>query len=484
MPLANLAPDADSFSMADQLSFQDSFSHDGFWWLPTDPEEQIGGTLTFSQEEGASLQLLGMFGGIRGLMKGRDERVTIHGITKKGKQITLFDAFVKSSQINAPGIANEQYRPHLICIGQHMGSEGDAIFDKSFFRFERLEEWLVASPFAQEWEFDPPKLTLRVDKGQSEELTAFGPYRIGKSSNMNTGGSERTEFSVKVQSFLYCETSEPQPLAEHFRVANRLQELASLCTGHFLPMTHLHLRVHGTETNGRPPKEVEVFAQMQHPEAGSRPKHEHPLFAVRELLNANDRAIENWFEQYETLSPAINLFFAVTGERKMFVNVRFLLSIQALEVFHRRTTPGTLMPKGEFKKLRKRLVDAIPTDIEPDMVEKLKGAYNFANEPSLMQRLDAMIATVNDDFGEEVLGFTDRFSRKVVDTRNYNTHFTGKLEAKAMDGGDMYWATRRIIMLLTYLFLKNIGVRAPAFRDALGRHREFEALFNRPDAPV
>lgn len=470
--------------MADQLSFQDSFSHDGFWWLPTNPDEQIAGTLTFSQNEGPLLQLLGMFGGIHGLGKNRDERVTILGITKKGKQVTLFDAFVKNSQMNIPGIMNEQYRPHLVCIGHHMEAESDAIFDKSFCRFERLEEWLIASPFTQEWEFDPPKLNLRVDKGQSEELTVFGAYKIGKTSSMDTGGSGRTEFTVKVQSYLYCETSEPQPLAEHFRVANRLQELASLCTGHFLPMTHLHLRVHGTGSEDRPGKDVEVFAQMQHPEAGSRPKHEHPLFAVSELLNANERAIENWFKQYETLSPAINLFFAVTGERQMFINVRFLLAIQALEVFHRRTTPGILMPKGEFKQLRKRLVDAIPTDIEPEMVEKLKGAYNFANEPSLLQRLETILATVNQDFGEVVPGFTERFARKVVDTRNYNTHFTGNLEAKAMDGGDMHWATRRIIMLLTYLFLKNIGVMAPAFRDALERHWEFEALFARPGAPV
>jgi ApeA N-terminal domain 1 len=71
-----------------------------------------------------------------------------------------------------------------------------------------------------------------------------------------------------------------------------------------------------------------------------------------------------------------------------------------------------------------------------------------------------------------------------VDTRNYNTHFTGSLESKAMDGGDMYWATRRIIMLLTYLFLRNIGVKAQDFREALERHREFRALFASPQPPV
>jgi hypothetical protein len=168
----------------------------------------------------------------------------------------------------------------------------------------------------------------------------------------------------------------------------------------------------------------------------------------------------------------------------MFTNVRFLLAIQALEVFHRRTTRGGLMAKTDYRKLRKRLVEAIPSDLTPEMGEKLVSLYSFANEPSLMQRLETIIATVNEDFGEEVRGFTDGFARKVVDTRNYNTHFTGSLEAKAMDGADMWWASRRIIMLLTYLFLKNIGIKAPAFQEALERHREFQALFDSPAEPV
>lgn len=118
------------------------------------------------------------------------------------------------------------------------------------------------------------------------------------------------------------------------------------------------------------------------------------------------------------------------------------------------------------------------------MAEKLAGLYSFANEPSLMQRLEVIVASLNQDFEENVPGFTEPFARKVVDTGNYNTHFTAKLEAKAMDGGDMWWATRRIVMLLTYLFLKNIGIKAPAFRDALQRHQEFLALFSRSGAPV
>lgn len=469
--------------MPDQLCFQDSFSHEGFWWLPENPDDRVSGTLTFSQAEGPSLQLLGVFGGILSFNREMSERFAIHGITKKGKKITLLDAFVTSMQMNAPGIMNAKYRPHLICIGHHFLTEDDAIFDKSFFRFERLEEWLVSAPFQEAWEYDPPKLNLLIDKGRTEQLNEFGDYKFGKSSSFNTANSSRTEYSVKVLSFLYCEMNEPKSINDHFIVANRMQELASLCTGHFLPLTHLSLRVHGTGGTDQPFQEVEIFAQMQHPESGSRPKHEHPLFSAPELLTANDRAVENWFNQYQTLAPAINLFFAITGEKQMFTNIRFLLAIQALEVFHRRTSDGALIEKTDFQDLRARLTDLIPTDLDPKITEKLKSLYNYANEPSLMQRLETILAGVNEDFGETVQGFSDRFARKVVDTRNYNTHFTASLEAKSMDGGDLWWSSRRIVMLLTYLFLKKIGIKAPAFREALGRHREFEALFTRPDAP-
>ncbi|WP_333981327.1 HEPN domain-containing protein [Sphingomonas aerolata] len=400
----------------------------------------------------------------------------MHGITKEGKRITLLEPMVKNRQMNLPGIANELYYAHFLCIGHHFLSDDEEIFRKSLFRFERLEEWLVSRPFDQSWDFDSLKLNIEVDKGPVKEMTSFPAYKIGKSANMNTKSSS-TNYTIDVMSFLFCESDQPRSMSWHFVAATRMQELASLCTGHYLPLTHLKLIVSQTQDdNKNRPVEIEIFAQMQHPQSGSRPKHEIPLFALSELLRADDRAVENWFDQYNILSPAINLFFAITGERMMFVNVRFLLAIQAIEVFHRRTANGSLMEKAEYKNLRKQLVAAIPADLPKDITEKLTGLYAFANEQSLMQRLTSIISEVNIDFEEEVKGFSAPYARSVVDTRNYNTHFTASLEPKALDGAGMHWATRRMILLLTYLFLKKIGVPAGSFREALERHREFRSL--------
>lgn len=132
-----------------------------------------------------------------------------------------------------------------------------------------------------------------------------------------------------------------------------------------------------------PPIEIDIYAQMQRPEAGSRPKSEPPLVSAFELLDGNPDAVARWFEDCDTLSPSINLFFAVTGRRLMFTNVRFLLAVQALEVFHRQTADQRVMDEPLFAKLKQTLADAIPADVPMAMREKLQGLYQFANEPYL-----------------------------------------------------------------------------------------------------
>lgn len=471
--------------MAEARSFNDTFSIDGLWWHPDKPDEKLSGTLNFSQEEGPHLALRGAFGGMRSMFAKEPDHCTILGTTAKGKAITLLDGFCTQRQTNSAGMMHQRYRVHLVCIGHHFLSEEDEIFDKSFCRFDRLEQWLDASPFNETWSYDPFKINLVVDKGTSGDLASFLGHTIGKTAEVSTGPSDLTAYTVTVRSYLYCQTDKPQSLGWHFAVASRLQGLGSLCTGYYLPLTNLKLRVFDSNLQeDERPQEVEIFAQMQHPESANRPKHERPLFTAPELLAANAHSIEHWFKQHDVIDSAINLFFAVTGSKQMFVNVRFLLAIQALEVFHRRTSKLIPMPKSSYKKLRQHLISTIPEDAPSAMRDKLVNLYAFANEPSLMQRLTDVIEGLNSDFGETVPGFSGPFARSIVDTRNYNTHFTPSLKKKALDGGEMYWAGRRLVLLLTYLFLKQIGIQPADFRAALQRHREFRSLFDKCGSPV
>jgi len=231
------------------------------------------------------------------------------------------------------------------------------------------------------------------------------------------------------------------------------------------------------------PSEVHVYTRMMHPEAEKPNRRDPPILSGPELVAYNAQAVQHWFDQYELFSPAINLFFTVTGQRDMFTNVRFLLAIQALEVFHRRTSGETVMPTADFPAFAEMMTKAIPASTTSRMKDKLKGTYKFLNEPSLGQRLKSIVAGLAQSFGAAPPAFGKAYLRKLVDTRNYYTHFSEELEDKTLDGAGMYWASRRIVLLLTLLFLQRLGLSGSDLAPLLERHREFSKLWAREGDP-
>jgi hypothetical protein len=162
----------------------------------------------------------------------------------------------------------------------------------------------------------------------------------------------------------------------------------------------------------------------------------------------------------------------------MFTNIRLLLAIQALEVFHRRTTSDGIMSEKEFATFYDKLEKATPDPGNKAMKEKLLGTCRYLNELSLGQRLRAIVAGLTVSFGHTPPAFSKRNIRKLVDTRNYYTHFSEELQSKILKGGgDMYWASRRIILLLSLLFLQRLGVAACDLARLLDRHEEFSRLW-------
>jgi len=63
----------------------------GYWWLPNLEENKLSGTLTFSQEDGAFLEIVGVFSTERTAQI--EQPTIILGITQQGKPVTLYKCF-------------------------------------------------------------------------------------------------------------------------------------------------------------------------------------------------------------------------------------------------------------------------------------------------------------------------------------------------------------------------------------------------------
>lgn len=470
----------------------DSFIEQGLFWLAGEHEDKISGTLSYEPGKAAILKLVGIFGDLNDALKrafggASNEAAVIHGVTMKGKPLSLLHAHDINRQLNMPGIPSETWSSNLLVIGAHITSADEAIFPKCYFRFDEIETWLEHKPFTDTFDFDAKTLNVFAKKPREEPFATHSEFAVSTVGSLYSDNDPSTRFVVDVISQMAITPPEPRSLDWHLNRAARLQELASLCTGHFLPLTSFELLGPDVELGGggTRPSEVHLYARMIHGERpnATRAKRRTPIVTGPELTRYNPDAVQHWFDQFEAFDPALRLFFTITAERQMFTNIRLLLAIQALEVFHRRTSAETVMPKAEFAAFTAQMTAAIPDDASPDMREKLESLYRFANEPSLKQRLRSIVASLTEAFGETPGGFNGKFLRKLVDTRNYYTHFSEELNDRKLDGEGMYWATRRVILLLTLLFLQRLGLTADDIKPLLKRHSEFAQLWAKADRP-
>jgi hypothetical protein len=92
------------------LGIYDNFTEQGLFWRPDKRDDEVPGHAQLCPESGAVLKLVGILGKLheafnRSLGGTRDNaEAVIHGVTMRGKPISLLHAFDTSRQLNMPGI--------------------------------------------------------------------------------------------------------------------------------------------------------------------------------------------------------------------------------------------------------------------------------------------------------------------------------------------------------------------------------------------
>ena len=472
--------------MAAPPGINDEFRLEGFWWLPSDRDAQVAGALLFNQKDGPVLTLTGTFDPKKEAFgSALDDQPVIYGRTKDGKAVSLFGALQTSRKGGlGQSAVHEVYEAHLLAIGLHFDSEDAAIFSRSYVGFEDIEEWLGHRFFDFRHDTDSGNWSLGIDRSVARPLGQIDGAALSVGSGFYTDASS-TSFTVTARCHIVIAADAPQSVGWHFEAAAKVQGLASLCTGRHLPLRLLFLdgpEIRYSKDKSRP-VEVHIYASMAHPDSQKTRRHESPMIRATDFPTPADALLQKWFDSYGELSSALYLFLTALADRAMFINIRFSLAIQALEVFHRRSAPGTVIPGDEHVALQRALIAAIPVGTSAAMREKLKGTLSFSNEPSLRQRLRALLGEVEARMGEAPSGYDKAFVQRLVDTRNYYTHYSADLENKILEGADLHYAIRRIVLLLIVLLLLRIGVAPAKVREAIADHREFRHLWEEAGNP-
>ena len=454
----------------------------GLFWFPGDPDKKSSGTLRISENGEAALEMMDSHQyGLRNIGKGADEPVRILGMTNRAG-VTLDGCTITNT--NWSMLSQTTFRVQVVYWRVHYEEDEDITFSKVEFSVEHLNEWLHTEPIQNlAGSEDGSEQLITYTSGMSHRWSQNGELSVSYAPPKNVLISLPNDVEMRL-CFSYNATTGP------FRVNLTAEPYISLESrtecgfDEFLSLIHricaflsfsidravslksftgYSEQLPGQRRGSAEQVPVEVYFQSDRTSLQQSELRESDIFLPYEAVeNQIEVVLKKWLECYQTdgFEPSLNLYSAVLSQPDTYLEVKFLFFAQALEVLHRRISNEPVMPKAEFRCIKKAMLEVVPKHRRKYFADRL----GFLNEPTLKQRLDELVREVQGIYGINSKG-RELFVKKVGDTRNYLVHYSRRPKNTTDDNQELFDLTRQLKSLLQLHFLQLIGLDKRAITD-------------------
>lgn len=438
----------------------EAFERAGEWWLPEDHRDRVAGTASFDPNDGVRLHTIGAFEPswrgaaaeepfrpplILGFWGPSNTPITLHKTTRTGN--------VRPSPEQPDSIT--LHAAHMI-VGHHFQSEEDLTFVSVRASFTAIEEWAGHNPF---YSTVPDEACYTPIEPVTAEVEALRT-RLAVGSESGRGGEGVRTLRLDHEVFIDIEPEEKKPLKWYRDILSSLQDLLTLLVGRPVYPRSMRAQVN----RGAAARSDVYFGQgLRLPKGPSTMPTEGlvrpsdvliPLPLIRERL---PEVLDYWFAKRDLLSPVHELFLGALFNPRTYPDFQFLSLAQALETYHRRTNPeARYLSEQEYADERyPEIVTSLPSSLPGPLREKLKATLKYANEWSLRKRLKELVNAIPIT---GIAGDDPAFVERIVDTRNYLTHYPEELEPEALRGPELMEAVEEMRRLLAFLLLRELGL--------------------------
>jgi hypothetical protein len=146
---------------------------------------------------------------------------------------------------------------------------------------------------------------------------------------------------------------------------------------------------------------------------------------------------------------------------------------QGIETFHRRTSDEMVMPDTEFNDIVEALITACPEEKRKWLEARLK----YSNELSLRTRLKQILEPFKSLFGSDKE--QKALINKIVNTRNYLTHYDKSLENEACSRLQLWEVCMKMECLFQLHFLKEIGFSEQNINMIIENNYQFKQMLKK-----
>lgn len=407
--------------------------------MPSSPKNKLPGTLRISESGETTLEIIGVFGDTLAAINNDNHDLNrVIGLIEDGKLVTLDRCFYQNKSISFGGISKSTIRVDFVFVGVGYDEREEIKFFRFDFSVEGLDEWLGISGIKVEHSNDykstsihytpPEKIMLQLPNGMALEFI-FG-WTL-------PGFPIVTEAKITQKAYVSLTSKMALSIGDYLDVVFKINNFLCFAIDETVSLDSITCYSHEItqEISNGEKREIAISVYYEsYPYSEVKPKvrwHEM-LFRYGHVANELEKILANWLANYQISEPAFNLYFASKSGAYKYIEGRFLSLAQSIETLHRRNSNDTLMTEDEFNNLVGIISKACPGDKK----DWLDGKLRYANELPLRQRIKQMIEPFNELYGSA--SERKSFVGKVLDTRNFLTHYDPRLADQSSSGTELW----------------------------------------------
>ncbi|MBW7941599.1 MAG: hypothetical protein H3C64_04190 [Candidatus Kuenenia stuttgartiensis] len=401
---------------------QSPFELKGYWWLPDSEENKLPGTLTYSQEDGADLELVGVFDSKK--LEPIQQLPIILGVTQQGKSITLYKCIISSWAYPLVGLGGGKYLVHFVFEGVHFEAEEKIRFNQLCGSYTDLDAWVDIYGFAIEVDTADSKFVskIRYEKPMSQFFDVGETFEvgIGFSSRGPNHTIIQTEVTISQSAYLVVKSKNGDiQFDDLFKQLNIFAYLLQFAIQRIpYPMSVFGFSKENPQELGEGKihyPEINIFYTPIEPIVSRKQKlPQEFLYTFKDL--SGDQ-ISAWFTSFDKYETIIHLYRSLFYSNRLFIDTKFLNIAQSLESLHSILFDGQYLSHDKFVEQKERVLSAVPAEL----TEWVEGALSNANYKRFRQKIFELLDNKKETSGRFVDDM-ELFAKRVTNTRNEFVH--------------------------------------------------------------
>ena len=339
---------------------------------------------------------------------------TIWGKDANGYVFTLFNA----TMISQTDFSKTVFSIGYCLVGKNVKSIDTPIFDGCIVHF----------PYLRNWAFNPLR---NIASGKCSLVTELNTTNVPPilewdiEDNITLQlhrdffvNNTRYETIIKEDTLLLIKSREQLPISRYLKLIYIFKQFLSIALFGEQQPCRIEFKV-ASETNVMATKLLYRVNESYEP-------YIIPLLDFNKISYKIPDMLRKWYSNYEQMSPIIKYFVqAITELKNEFDTPDFLIIAQALDGYHKR-----FVNKKDGKDIRKY----------KEQIDKL------------LEHFKGVLLLKKCNLNTEVLTHSrHKYSHLIPDEENKNVE-------KAVEGEELYYLTKKCIVLLTCCILDNLGL--------------------------